>query len=355
MPNLPEFSDKNYTLAGYVVAAIVTLSGGFLIYEVLFNSDLTFKANWNMFKSPLGHLCWMIGFVCAIIFWGKFGHWSRTPVTEYRDSSGRLIKREEDYDVMEQSFAKILMPLIGHFGIEPLVYGALIYYPIQCVIALVGAIFPYVLSLIVLAIIVGAWLFTRFCHFRYHSAVLVFLGVLLTAGFAWGGYALMTAQPGGTIQMFTGGNGETYTGNNDETYNSGNVESAATADDAAGTAADDTPESEIDDQFGGYGQEGLLGSLAEGKNFYVGTMGSTALELTIIKDGDNVSGAARLGDDPSALHLDGESLPAQGGDISFYGTIGTTQWVFTLSGDADSINGTATAGDMSLPVTLKKK
>lgn len=346
MPDLPEFSDKNYTLAGYVVAAIVTLSGGFLIYEVLFNSDLTFKANWNMFKSPLGNLCWMIGFVCAIIFWGKMGHWSRTPVTEYRDSSGRLIKREEDYDVMEQSFAKILMPLIGHFGIEPLVYGALIYYPIQCVIALVGAIFPYVLSLIVLVIIVGAWLFTSKCHFRYHSAVLVLSGVLFTAGFAWGGYALMTAQPGSTIQMLTGSNGSAYTGSSEP----------ATDNDAAATVADGTPDDDVDDQFAGYGQEGLLGSLPEGTTTYEGQMDEFPVTFVITKDGDNITATFVNQKFGTSVALDGESLPAQGGDINFYGTDEAGNGMqFELSGNADNIDGNVYLNQQQLHIQLNKK
>ena len=67
--NLPEFSDQNYTIVGYVFAALITLAGGYLIYEVLTTDALTFKANWNMFKSPLGSLCICIGFICAIIFY----------------------------------------------------------------------------------------------------------------------------------------------------------------------------------------------------------------------------------------------------------------------------------------------
>ena len=144
LPNIPEFSSENYKIVSYVVAALITASGGFLVYEVLFNSDLTFSANWNMFKSPLGNFCWFIGFFWAIAWWGKFTHWSATPITKTYDKYGDLKKVEEDYDVSNQLFAKVLMPFLGHFVIEPIIYGAIIYYPIQCVIALVGSIFPYV-------------------------------------------------------------------------------------------------------------------------------------------------------------------------------------------------------------------
>ena len=132
--NIPEFSENNYVLAGYIVATLITSSGVFLIYEILANTDLTFSANWNMFKSPLGNLCWFIGLFWAIIFWGKFGHWSATPITKTYDRYGNLKKVEEDYDVSNQMFAKILMPILGHFVIEPIIYGAIIYYPIQCMV-----------------------------------------------------------------------------------------------------------------------------------------------------------------------------------------------------------------------------
>lgn len=201
LPNIPEFSDKNYKIAGYVVASFITLTGAFFLYEVFADGDLTFKANWNMFKSPLGTICMFIGLLWAILWWGKFTHWSSTPITEYRDSYGNVLKREESTDLMDQSFAKIFMPILGHFIIEPIIYGAIIFYPIQCIIALVGSIFPYILALIVIAIIGMFWLFSRGVSVRYHSLALVVLGLLFTVAFAWGGVAIKNAGPEATIQM----------------------------------------------------------------------------------------------------------------------------------------------------------
>lgn len=201
LPNIPEFSDKNYKIVGYVVASFITLTGAFFLYEVFADGDLTFKANWNLFKSPLGTICLFIGFIWAILWWGKFTHWSSTPVTEYRDSYGNVLKREESTDLMDQSFAKIFMPFLGHFIIEPIMYGAIIFYPIQCIIALVGSIFPYILALIVIAIIGIFWLFSRGVSVRYHSLALVVLGLLFTIAFTWGGIAIKNAGPEATIQM----------------------------------------------------------------------------------------------------------------------------------------------------------
>lgn len=201
--NIPEFSKKNYEIAGYVVGTTVTLSGVFLIYEILSSGSLHFSAEWSMFKSPLGTICYFLGLIWAIAWWGKFTHWSATPMIETRDSSGNVLSRKEDMDITEQGFAKIIMPLLGHFVIEPLIYGAIIYYPIQCVIAILGAIFPYVVSLFVLAVIALSWVFSRKFTFRYHSVVLVCMGLLFTVAFAYGGYAITQANPDISFQEST--------------------------------------------------------------------------------------------------------------------------------------------------------
>ena len=102
--NIPELSNQNYHIVGYIVAALITISGFFLIYEALMTDLLTFKANWNMFKSPLGMVCCGIGLLCSIIFWGRFGHWSRKPVIEERDNHDNLVRRYENMDIVEQLF-----------------------------------------------------------------------------------------------------------------------------------------------------------------------------------------------------------------------------------------------------------
>lgn len=343
--NIPEFSEKNYKIAGYIVATLVTLAGLFFIYEVLSSDSLTFKANWNMFKSPFGSLCLMIGLVLAIANWGKFGHWSATPVVETRDSvSGRLVKREENYDVTEQIFGKLVFPLLGHFVLEPIIYAATIYYPIQCVIALVGAIFPYILSLIVLVIIVGAWLFTGKVTMRYRSVLLVVCGLVFTVAFGMGGYAIKRAIPGSTIQMLVN--------NSDEQLNNGGMVS----DSVAGIADGVLSEEEIEDQFEGYGEEGLLGSLPFGTTEYEGKMGDEPIVLTIINEQDGVLKAIyKSVNHGTMMEMEGESLPADGGEINFYGTEGDSFWSFNVNGDANVITGTARCGDNVAALTLKRK
>lgn len=347
--NIPEFSEKNYTIAGYLIAALITIAGGLFIYEVVTTDALVFKANWNMFKSPLGQICWFIGFIWAMLWWGKFTHWSATPVVETRDRYGNLIERKENYDVTEQMFAKWLMPLLGHFVIEPLMYGAIIYYPIQCIIALVGAIFPYILSLIVLGIIVGAWLFSRTFQFRYHSAVLVILGILFTVAFAWGAYAIGKSVPGSTIQMLTGDTQPSFTSNGDTTH-----EFDETA--APQGEGDEAYEEDEADQFAGYGEEGLLGSLPDGILEYVGDMEGYPIEFTIIKtETSDLKAVFKNVKYGTSMNLAGESLPADGGNINFFGKDGDNDWNFNLTGDASTITGTAQSGDTNLKISLHKK
>ena len=348
LPNIPEFSSENYKMISYVVAALITASGGFLIYEILFNSDLTFSANWNMFKSPLGNLCWFIGFFWAIAWWGKFTHWSATPITKTYDQYGNLKKVEEDYDVSNQMFAKILMPFLGHFVIEPIIYGAIIYYPIQCIIALVGTIFPYVLSLIVLGIISGSWIFPRTFQFRYHSLALVVLGIVFTVAFAWGGYAIGKSEPGSTIQMLT-------SGTSSETVVEDVVK--GTEENMDNSNSEEVIEEDEDDQFEGVGEEGLYGCLPEGTTEFVGDMEGYSIEFSITKSADmgNITAVYKNVKYGTAMNLTGESLPADGGNISFFGKDGNTDWIFNLSGDCENITGTAQSGDSELNLTLHKK
>jgi len=345
--NLPELSDSHYRIAGYVVSALITLSGLFLVYEVLFRGDLTFSAQWNIFKSPLGTVCIFIGFIWAMCWWGKFTHWSSTPVIDTVDSSGRVVKREENFDVMEQGFAKIVLPLLGHFVIEPIFYGCIIYYPLQCIIALVGAIFPYVLSLLVTAIIVGCWIYAQKLQMPARTWVLVLVGVVLSAAFALGGYVIFKSTPDSTIQMVA----DTERIHLETDADEHTSDTADTSAEASQTAIDE----EEEDQFGDYGEEGLMGSLPEGTSNYEGDMDGFPIELAITKDGGTLTANYKNVKSGTTMFLNGESLPAEAGSIYFYGQDGDDSWTFDLSGDALAISGKAICGEKILNVTLKKK
>lgn len=358
---IPEFSDKNYTLAGYVCAGIVTLTACLLIYAVLTNIDsLTFKANWNMFKSPLGSLCLMIGLLCAIIFWGRFGHWTRKPIIETRDRYGTLLERKENMDIIEQLFAKVLMPLLGHFVLEPIIYAAAIYYPIQCIIALVGAVFPYILTAIVVAIAVASWFFTRKLHFRYHSVVLIAATVLFTVSFSLGAYAILGDNAFESTDNISNVTGDSNAISNDSTTSttatsdSVNISNNEASQEQTETNNENAQEDE-DDQFGGESSAGLFGSLPNGTTAYSGDMAGFPIEFTIHKNGNELRGDYKNVKYGTVMHLTGESLPADDGAITFTGKDKSTTWTFEFSGDAENITGKGICDGKELNVNLHKK
>ena len=159
----------------------VGVTGLWLIIEI-FRGDISFSANWNILKSPLGNICLFIGLIMSILWWGKLGHWSATPYNEYRDELGNVVKRERNWDVVENMGTGCIMPFVGHFLIEPLIYGALIFYPIQCIIHFVGAIFPYVVVLLIVGLIAATWLLAdSFTTGRRRKAFIAAVAVLSLA------------------------------------------------------------------------------------------------------------------------------------------------------------------------------
>lgn len=113
----------------------------------------------------------------------------------------------------------------------------------------------------------------------------------------------------------------------------------------------DALDMEVDDFVGG-----LLGALPNGATKYVGDMAGFPIELTIHKD-DGGLRADYLNVKYSAkMKLVGESLPADGGNITFFGQDAQgNQWFFDLEGDADNITGTGRGGGKNLPITLHRK
>lgn len=177
---------------GYFVGTIVTCSGIYFIYQLLFNSDISFSASWNMFKSILMWPLYIIGLIVMFANWNRFSFsYDTYEKTTYSD--GRVeVKR--DWDIIEWMMGHVLAPILGRFILVPLAVAAAIYYPLMCVVHVVGAVFPYIVSAIVLVIIVVSWMFTRWFQFRNSSIVLVLTGIALTVAFAWGGYAIRTPK-----------------------------------------------------------------------------------------------------------------------------------------------------------------
>ena len=136
------------------------------------------KANWNFFSSWLAFPLYVIGLILAIVYWGNFGHWGGVPYVEYKDEYGRK-HRERNGDVIENMFVQILMPILGHFVFEPLVYACMIYYPIMCVVALLGAVLPYLITVLLIALCVLLFAFDKYVMKLSYRAVVLVAGTFL--------------------------------------------------------------------------------------------------------------------------------------------------------------------------------
>lgn len=185
LEKLPDFSDKNYTYASYVCGVLVSASSLFFIYEMFTAEDFGITVNWNIFKSAWFSPLFIVGFILAIINWGKFGHWGGQPYNVYKDGSGKKYV-EENNDITENMFGHFIMPLLGHFVIEPIIYACIIFYPLMLLFAILGIILPYAITLILLAISAGIFISKEHVSgIKYRSFVLILTTLVIAGGLTW--------------------------------------------------------------------------------------------------------------------------------------------------------------------------
>ena len=363
MKELPEFSQKNYNIAGYVVSSVVTFSGIYFIYQILFKSDITFSANWNMFDSILMWPLYIIGLLVMFANWNLFS-FSYDAYDKITYSDGHTeVKR--NWDIIEWLLGHVIIPIFGRFFLVPIMVAALIYYPLMCIVHLLGAIFPYIVVLLVVGIIFVSWKFTSWFQFRYHSWLLVIVGIVMTISFSWGGHALGSGSgcnfppPGHDTSVVEGDDGDKSDGvdSNDGDDDGDDESDDGDPNEGNDKGGNDSDTDEEDDQFFGVGEEGLYGCLPEGKTEFVGDMEGYPIELSITKSSDmgNITAIYKNVKYGTTMNLTGESLPADGGDISFFGKDGNTDWTFNLSGDCENVTGTAQSEDTELEIRLHKK
>lgn len=188
---IPEFSERNFKYATYVSSGLIGCASLYFIYMIFTTPDFGIEVQWNMFKSMLFGPLYIIGLLLSIIYWGKFGHWSRTPIIKTYDGNGNHIKTEKDYDIIETLFWKVLFPLLGHFLIEPCAYAAIIYYPLMIVVAAVAAVLNYVLALLLIGVTVCMALYgQRLTQVRCHSLIVVVATLILAGGLSTWAYCM---------------------------------------------------------------------------------------------------------------------------------------------------------------------
>lgn len=230
---LPNFSDTNYTYASYICGALVSASSIFFIYEMFTSTDFSIDIEWNIFKSAWFSPLFVIGFILAIVNWGKFGHWGGQPINVYEDRYGNKYK-ERSNDIGDNLFGHVILPLLGHFVIEPIIYACIIFYPLMCIFAILGFILPYALTMILIAISVLIFLSKNFAKTAvYRSVVLIILTVLMGGGLTWAAWSMEAGKHPASIVLPT----ESSTSEKNETENNDNMFDT--------TDADDTPTSNI--------------------------------------------------------------------------------------------------------------
>lgn len=361
--NIPEFSERNYGLVGYIFAALITIVGLFLIYKVITTDILVFKANWNMFDSVLMWPLYIIGLLVMFANWNLFS-FSYDTYDKITYSDGRTEVRR-NWDLIEWLMGHVLIPLICRFFLVPIIIAAIIYYPLMCIVHLVGAIFPYIIAFLVLVIIFVSWKFTSWFHFRYHSLLLVIVGIVITISFSWGAYELgngIIGDPGPeTVTTVFIGDGDDNDGDDNDDDGDGTGEKGdEDSDDGDGNGdepnSSDSKANETS-QFSGEPCVGLYSSLLNGETMYEGDMEGLPIELIIKKDGstNSLSGIFKNVRQNSFMQLSGESLPSMDCDIYFYGEAGDEKWSFYFTGNANEITGTAKCDDAEFDITLKKK
>ena len=185
LKKIPEFSDSNFVKASYICGGMLSAIVVFFIIEMFSADNFGLDIEWNIFESAWFGVLFPIGFILAIVNWGKFGHWSMQSYYVYKDDWGRKYTKKNN-DIIDTMFNSIIWPLVGHFLIEPTIYACIIYYPLMCIFALLDALLPYVISLALIALSAGVLLSSRyFIQMRYRSLAVVCITVLVGGGLLW--------------------------------------------------------------------------------------------------------------------------------------------------------------------------
>ena len=185
LEKFPQISDAAMPLACKICGGIVAACSLFFIYEMFTYEGFGISANWNIFTSWLCGPLYVFGLIMAIVKWGAFGHWGATPYDVYEDEYGNK-KAVRNNDIVENLFAQIVLPILGHFVIEPLVYACIIYYPLMCIVALFGVVLPYALSLLLIGVCVVLIGFSKFLmNVPYRTLVLSFATLFLSVALLW--------------------------------------------------------------------------------------------------------------------------------------------------------------------------
>lgn len=190
LKKIPEFSADNYRIASYICGGLSATCVGWFLFEMFKSDSFGITVNWNIFKSSWFVFFYIIGLILAIVFWGRWTHWSYKEVTVTKDRFGNVIDVNDTSDFMGTIWSQFVFPLLGHFVIEPIIYACLIYYPLMCVLALLGLILPYAITLILIGVLAMIFMSAKYTNIKYRSTILIMTTLLLTLGLGYSAYSM---------------------------------------------------------------------------------------------------------------------------------------------------------------------
>lgn len=217
-------ASERFAVCCKVVTGLVAVVGIYLGYELLTDDSYSWGVDieWAVWKSPkLWGALSVLGFFLQFFDWQ---HFSYKTINIYKDEYGNEIKRERDRDVLTEVEGSFLYPLLMHLLVIPAGYGALLYYLIMGIFALLGVLVPYFVTAI---FIVLAWPFYKVSQhfiarrFRYLllvvAVMITILLMTLIGGIAIEAFASTSDKPK-TEEFFAGSEADKAEGGSKESY-----------------------------------------------------------------------------------------------------------------------------------------
>lgn len=172
---------QNFRRLCMAATAVVAAMGLYTAYlYVTSDRDWGVDIEWAVWRSPqLWFFLSVVGFFVQFFDWQ---HVSFDVVYKWKDPDTGRRKQEKSRDMGDVMEGQIIYPLLMHFLVIPAAYGAMFYYIIMGVVALVGALVPYVVAVLAVASAVPFYLSTRRLDPRQWRVPLLVVGCLLMVG-----------------------------------------------------------------------------------------------------------------------------------------------------------------------------
>jgi hypothetical protein len=174
---------KTFKVGISLAVILIGLLAVWLGIRYIFSDRDWSLAEWNIFDSP------GMWFALSVIgFFAQFGDWIHTSfhwVYKWKDPDTGKEKVERSWDIMDEMEGGFIYPVLMHVIFIPAAYGAMFYYIIQCVLALIGVATPFLAAALCLGFV---WVFFRLADrliHRRHRKVLLLVWTLVSMLLIW--------------------------------------------------------------------------------------------------------------------------------------------------------------------------